>query len=69
MSQPRTFSAIETVANTALGYAINVGVQIIAFPYFNIHLTTGHQAGLGAIFTVVSLLRSYVLRRLFNRLH
>jgi hypothetical protein len=43
-------------------------VQLVAFPAFGLNATTRQHLALGAIFTVVSLARSYLLRRLFNRL-
>lgn len=41
--------------------------QIIVFPRFGIHVDTEAHVSITLIFTVVSLVRSYVLRRLFNR--
>lgn len=69
MSQPRAQSVVETIANTVLGYLINLVTQVLAFPYFGIHLSANRQVSLGLIFTAISLIRSYALRRLFNRFH
>lgn len=68
MSQSRTMSAIESVANVAVGYGIAVAAQAAVFPLFGIHATAADHLAIGAIFTVVSLARSYLLRRIFNRL-
>lgn len=67
MSQSRTHSAIESVANVAVGYGVAVGAQYAIFPVFNIHATHSEHLMIGAFFTVVSLARSFCLRRLFNR--
>lgn len=68
MSQTRTMSAVESVANVAVGYGIAVATQAAVFPLFGIHATAADHLAIGAIFTVVSLARSYVLRRVFNRI-
>lgn len=68
MSQSRTMSAIESVANVAVGYGVAVATQAAVFPLFGIHATAADHLAIGAIFTVVSLARSYLLRRIFNRL-
>lgn len=53
-------SAAEAVANVVVGYGVAVATQIAVFPLF------GMQTTIGGIFTVVSIVRSYVLRRVFN---
>jgi membrane protein implicated in regulation of membrane protease activity len=68
VSQSRRGSAIEAVANVVIGYWIAVGAQAAIFPLFGVHLPLLDNMLIGALFTVVSLVRSYLLRRLFNRL-
>lgn len=68
MSQSRRGSLIEAVANVVIGYGIAVGAQVAIFPLFGIHLPLADNLLIGVLFTVVSLVRSYFLRRLFNRL-
>lgn len=67
MSQSRRNSLIEACTNIAVGYGLAVLTQIVAFPLFGLHASLSENLGIGLIFTVVSLARSYVLRRLFNR--
>ena len=67
MSQTRTMSAVESVANVLAGYGIAVLTQTLVFPLFGIHASLGDHLAIGAVFTMVSLARSYTLRRLFNR--
>lgn len=69
MSQSRTHSAIEAVANVAAGYGVAVLAQVVFFPLFGIHIPLRDNFAIGGLFTVVSLVRSYLLRRLFNRWH
>lgn len=56
----------EAVANTAVGYAVAVVTTAIVLPMFGYSVTGSDAFGISAIFTVVSLIRSYVLRRAFN---
>lgn len=68
MSQSRMGSAVESVANVAIGYGVAIAAQAAIFPLFGIHASTGDHLAIGALFTLVSLVRSYCLRRLFNYL-
>lgn len=68
MSQSRKGSLLEAGANIAIGYLVSVAANIAILPIFGYHVTAAHAFGIGLAFTVVSLIRSYVLRRLFNRL-
>jgi len=61
-------SMVEAVANVAIGFGVAIGTQVLVFPLFGIEIGTGGHLVLGAIFTVVSLIRSYALRRLFERI-
>lgn len=67
MTQKRLHSALESATNVAVGYAVAMLTQAVVFPWFGFHATTAEHAGIALIFTVVSLARSYALRRLFNR--
>jgi len=69
VSQSRLGSMIEAVANVAVGYGVAVATQVVVFPWFGLHASMSDNLLIGAIFTVVSLVRSYTLRRLFNLLH
>ena len=66
MTQSRRMSLIETVTNVAVGYALAVATQIVVFPWFGLHPNRGENLALGAIFTAISLIRGYALRRLFE---
>ena len=68
MSQPRIYSLVESVANVAIGFGVALVTQIVVFPIFGLHATISDQLGIAAIFTVVSIARSYMVRRLFNRI-
>jgi hypothetical protein len=65
--QSRRISLVEACANVGVGYGIAVGTQVMVFPVFGIHVTLADDLAIGAVFTVVSLIRSYLLRRAFER--
>lgn len=66
MKQSRAMSLVEAVANVAVGYGVAVGTQMLVFPFFGLHTTLAENLTIGAIFTVVSIARSFALRRLFE---
>lgn len=68
MSQTRLGSWIEAWANIAIGFAINWCANMLILPLFGFYVTGGQAFGIGVIFTVISLVRSYALRRIFNRI-
>ena len=67
MTQSRTMSAIESATNVLVGYGVAVGAQVVVFPLFGVSASLRANLGIGAIFTIVSLIRSYALRRCFER--
>ena len=67
MKQSRVMSLVESVANVVVGYGVAVVTQILIFPVFGLQTTLAQNLKMGAVFTIVSLGRSYALRRLFER--
>ena len=67
MKQSRLMSLVESVANVMVGYGVAVASQILIFPIFGLHTTLAQNLKIGAVFTVISIGRSYALRRLFER--
>jgi hypothetical protein len=59
-------SAVEAVTNVAVGFGVAVLTQAVVFPLFGIHATMGEHLAIGGVFTVVSVVRSYALRRFFE---
>jgi hypothetical protein len=67
--QSRIQSFIESVANVAIGFLVALASQLIIFPVFDINIPLSENLAIGAFFTVISIVRSYVVRRIFNRIH
>jgi uncharacterized membrane protein YccF (DUF307 family) len=59
-------SLVEAMTNIVAGYGLAVLTQSIVFPLFGIWMSIGHNLLIGAIFTSVSIVRSYSLRRFFE---
>lgn len=66
MKQSRLMSLVEAVANVVVGYGLAVATQILIFPVFGLHTTFAQNLQIGAVFTIVSIARSFGLRRLFE---
>lgn len=65
--QTRKRSLVEAAVNIAIGYCINLGGQLVIFPVVGVEATMGDHLGIGLFFTLLSLIRQYVIRRYFNR--
>ena len=65
--QSRWLSLVEAITNVSVGYVLAVITQIVVFPWFGIHPSLGENLALGLVFTAISLMRGYALRRLFTR--
>lgn len=69
MSQSRRMSVVETAASTAIGFGISYIVSLTVLPLFGFPVTHGENFAIVCIFTIASLARGYVVRRLFNAWH
>jgi hypothetical protein len=67
--QSRYMSAVEVVVSTVIGYIVAVATQFAVFPIFGLRVGVIENLGIGLAFTAVSVDRSYLVRRLFERLH
>lgn len=68
MRQSRRMSLAESIANVVIGYVLAVATQVVVFPLFGIRIALSDDLAIGAVFAAVSLLRGFVLRRVFERL-
>ena len=65
--QSRRHSFVESVTNVAIGYGVALASQLAIFPVFEIHVPLSDNLLIGAWFTLVSIARSYMVRRWFTR--
>ena len=68
MSQTKVGSLAEAAVNIAVGFAINWCANMVVLPFLGLPMSGGKAFEIGIIFTFISLVRSYVLRRWFNGL-
>jgi hypothetical protein len=67
VNQSRVESLLEASLNTASGFLIALIVwRWVVAPLFGLPLDMASNLGVTSIFTVVSVVRSYVWRRFFN---
>jgi hypothetical protein len=59
-------SFIEAVTNVTVGFGVAVLTQAALYPILGIQVSVAINAVIGAVFTFVSIVRSYVLRRVFE---
>lgn len=67
MTQTRAMSAVESMVNVAIGYGVAVASQCLIFPIFGIYIPLSDNLLIGVYFTMISLARSYAVRRWFVR--
>jgi len=65
--QLKRWSLTESVCNIIVGYTINLLANFVIFPLWGWHITLRQNIEIGVIYTIISLVRSYCLRRLFNK--
>ena len=67
--QSRVQSLIESCVNVLIGYLVALGGQLVVFPLVGLEVSLGQNLTIGAAFTLISIARSYCVRRMFNQLH
>lgn len=66
MRQSRMMSFVEATTNVLVGYVLAIATQLAVFPLFGLNAALGEHLAIGIAFVVVSLARSYLLRRMFE---
>lgn len=65
-AQTRRGAMVESIVNLAVGFGLSYLINLFALPAFGMQPSHGALFGLGAIFTLASVIRSYFLRRIFE---
>ena len=65
--QSKKHSVIESLTNVMIGYVVALLSQLAVFPLFNIDIPFSDNLLITAYFTLISLVRSYIVRRYFNK--
>ena len=70
MKQSKLNSLLEQILSVGSGFLLSVLiVQPLVFPIFGIYLDMVTNISVAVIFTIVSIARGYITRRLFNWWH
>lgn len=64
--QTKKQSLIESLTNVMIWYITAVGSTFIVFPLFDINIKPQENLLIGLYFTIISIVRSYLVRRYFN---
>lgn len=67
--QSREWSLIETCTGTSIGFSVAVVANYVILPIYNMHPNWEAASWVAVWFTVISLIRGYLVRRLFNAIH
>jgi hypothetical protein len=67
MQQTKLGSFYEACINVVIGFVINFIANLVILPLFGFHITLVDNFYIGLLYTIVSVARSYVVRRWFNR--
>lgn len=68
LGQSKTGSVIEAVVNIGAGCGVAYVSQVVIFSFYDITVPFALNVKLTIWFTAVSLARSFVIRRVFNRI-
>jgi len=66
--QTKIASLAEAASNIAIGIAVGFVSNIVVLPLFGYDVNLTDAMGISLVFTAISLVRSYVLRRVFNKM-
>jgi heme/copper-type cytochrome/quinol oxidase subunit 4 len=66
--QTKTTALIEACASVGIGFVVSIIITAIVMPLYGHHVTLSQNIQITLIFTVASIVRSYVMRRIFDHL-
>lgn len=66
--QKKKHSLIEAIAGTTIGLITSFLIQLVIYPLLNIPVSIGQNVIITAVFFIASILRGYLVRRLFNKI-
>jgi len=66
MDQTKIESLLESVINIVIGFGVALTSQIVIFPLVGVHVPIKTNLMIGLWMTLVSIIRSYTIRRWFN---
>lgn len=67
--QTRSMSMIEAITNTLVGFVMSILLQLIMTSALSIQMSLDQNIIMSLVFTVASVARGYLVRRMFLKLH
>jgi len=67
MNQTKKHSIIESIVQTVIGLGTSILIQVVLYPLLGIPVTFSQNLIITAVFFVVSIIRGYFVRRIFNK--
>lgn len=67
-AQSRRASLVEALVNTGVGFGISIGANAVLLPAVGCHVPLAANVLLVVCFTLLSIARGYVLRRVFEHI-
>ena len=67
--QSKKHSTIESLTNTIVGLLTSFAIQLVIYPLLSIPVTLNQNIIITVVFFVVSFLRGYIIRRVFNKIN
>ena len=64
--QSKKQSLIESLTSTTIGIIIGIVLNLTILPIFGYPVSVSDSLWISIIFTIVSIIRSYIIRRWFN---
>ena len=64
--QSKKQSFIESLTSTTIGVIIGIVLNLTILPIFGYPVSLSDSLWISVIFTIVSIIRSYIIRRWFN---
>jgi hypothetical protein len=67
--QSKKHSIYESITNVVVGLVMSFIIQLILYPLLNIEVSLNQNIFITFVFFVVSFIRGYVIRRIFNKIN
>jgi hypothetical protein len=68
-TQSKKHSIYESITNVVVGLVMSFIIQLILYPILNIEVSLNQNIFITFVFFVVSFIRGYVIRRIFNKIN
>jgi hypothetical protein len=67
--QTKSMSMIEAITNTLVGFVMSILLQLMMTSALSIQMSLDQNLIMSLVFTVASVARGYLVRRMFLKLH